>query len=306
MLNDNWILVPMKSEEKKKEFLDFIFKRTGIMKSIPKQYSDGFVMLLVSFDLMAFSTVSITCGMGIKTRTRGVDDFIERYDQMLLEHKKIKVLLHMPHVSLDVPNEFYDGLLIPKWLFHKYNLEMTDLGIDELFKGYNYTKVIPKYSRLYCDVERFRDDSKEIMSKYGEGVVYTNLYDGTLFHQHDNNYRNKVLSYYDEYHKNLDNITKELLNDENTLLILDCHSFSDKMTSHFYKEPFPDICIGVEDEYYDQEILDMIINKITQLGYTYKINYPYKGSLVPNCVINKEAKGKVVSIMLEINKKIYL
>ena len=41
--------------------------------------------------------------------------------------------------------------------------------------------------------------------------------------------------------------------DDNTLLILDCHSFSDKMTSHFYEEPFPDICIGVEDEYYDQE-----------------------------------------------------
>ena len=58
---------------------------------------------------------------------------------------------------------------------------MTDLGIDELFKDYECIKVIPKYSRLYCDVERFKDDDKEIMSKYGEGVVYTHLYDGTVF-----------------------------------------------------------------------------------------------------------------------------
>lgn len=218
----------------------------------------------------------------------------------------MKILMHMPHVSLDVPNEFYDGLLTSKHLFHKYNLEMTDLGIDELFKGYDYIKVIPKYSRLYCDVERFRDDSKEIMSKYGEGVVYTKFYDGKLFHNHTEIYKEKVLSYYDEYHKNLDNITKELLKEDDTLLILDCHSFSDKMASYFFNEPFPDICIGIEEDYYDEDILNLIIERITKLGYTYKINYPYKGSLVPNCVINKVVKGKIISIMLEINKRIYL
>ncbi len=144
------------------------------------------------------------------------------------------------------------------------------------------------------------------MSKYGEGVVYTHLYDGTLFHIHNDEYKNKVLEYYDEYHKNLDNITKQLLEEDETLLILDCHSFSDKMASHFFKEPFPDICIGIEEDYYDEEVLNMIISKIKELGYTYKINYPYKGSLVPNCIYNGIIKGKVVSIMLEINKRIYL
>jgi len=218
----------------------------------------------------------------------------------------MKTILHMPHVSLEVPDEFYEGLLISKNLFHKYNLEMTDLGIDELFKGFDYIKVIPKYSRLYCDVERFRDDSKEIMSKYGEGVVYTHLYDGLVFHNHNDEYKNKVLKYYDEYHKNLDDITRKVLEEDNTLLILDCHSFSDKMTSHFFEAPFPDICIGIEERYYDQDILDIIINKIKELGYSYRINYPYKGSLVPNCVINKEVHGRVISIMLEINKRIYL
>ncbi len=218
----------------------------------------------------------------------------------------MKILMHMPHVRLEVPDEFYEGLLIDRNLFHKYNLEMTDLGIDELFKDYDYVKVIPKYSRLYCDVERFKDDELEIMSKYGEGVIYTHLYDGTLFHAHNNIYKDKVLKYYDEYHNKLDRVASSLLSDDDTLLILDCHSFSEKMASHFFKGPFPDICIGIEENYYNQEILDSIINKIKELGYTYMINYPYKGSLVPNCIYNGKIKGKVVSIMLEINKKIYL
>ena len=219
----------------------------------------------------------------------------------------MQVLLHMPHISIKVPRKFFNGLIIPKDLFRKYNLEMSDIGIDELFKDYKCIKIKPKYSRLFCDVERFRNDNDEIMSKYGEGVVYTNTYDGILFHKHDEKYKNKVLRYYDKYHKNLDKITKKLLRKDDSLLIIDCHSFSDKMASFFFKKPFPDICIGIEKDYYDKKIVDYVVNKIKKLGYSYKINYPYKGSLVPNCIYNKKVKyKKVVSIMLEINKKTYL
>lgn len=126
------------------------------------------------------------------------------------------------------------------------------------------------------------------------------------FHSHDENYKKKVLKYYDSYHKKLDKLTTKLLKKDEMLLILDCHSFSDKMASSFSSGPFPDICIGIEKDYYDQEILDKIITKITEMGYTYEINYPYKGSIIPNCVFNGKAKGRVVSIMLEINKRIYL
>lgn len=80
--------------------------------------------------------------------------------------KDMGIIIHVPHVSLDVPRCFYEGLLIKKNVFHKYNLEMADIGLLELLKDYNYKVVYPKYSRLYCDVERFADDSKEVMSKY--------------------------------------------------------------------------------------------------------------------------------------------
>ncbi len=219
----------------------------------------------------------------------------------------MKILLHLPHVSLDVPNYFYKGLIIPRPLFRKYNLEMSDLGVDYLLKDLSGTRIKPPYSRLFCDVERFRDDKKERMSQYGEGLLYTKMYDGILFHKHDEIYRKKVLAYYDTYHQKLDEITKGLLSFDDELLILDCHSFSDKMAAYFFKPPFPDICIGIEKDFFDQEILHRIIEEIKKRGYTYQINYPYQGSLVPNCIYNKKViYKKVVSIMLEINKRIYL
>lgn len=219
----------------------------------------------------------------------------------------MKILLHLPHVSLDVPNYFYKGLIIPKPLFRKYNLEMSDLGVEYLLKDLPGVKIKPPYSRLFCDVERFRDDKKERMAQYGEGLLYTKMYDGVLFHKHDEIYRKKVLTYYDTYHQKLDEIIKDLLSFDDELLILDCHSFSDKMASYFFKPPFPDICIGIEKDFFDQRILNLIIKEIQKRGYTYQINYPYQGSLVPNCIYQKKTSyKKVVSIMLEINKCIYL
>lgn len=226
----------------------------------------------------------------------------------LLKEKNTKLLLHFPHVGLDIPNHFYDGLLINYIDLLKYIIEMSDYAVDNLFNGLNAKKIKSKYSRLYCDVERFKDDRLEEMSKYGQGVVYTHTYDNILFHKHDEKYKNKVLRYYDKYHKRFEKETKKILDKGYNLLILDCHSFSDKMASYIKEKPFPDICIGVEEDFNDIEILNYIKNGILRKGYKYQINYPYKGSIVPNYIYNNKEKykNKVVSIMIEINKKIYL
>ena len=218
----------------------------------------------------------------------------------------MNLLLHIPHDSLKVPKFFYKDLIISKEEFRKYNLTMSDLGVSYLIKDLKGKRVKAKYSRLFLDVERFKDDDQEVMSKYGEGVVYIKTYDGKLFHEHDEKYKKKVLKYYDKYHHKLDKVTKKLLKKDEELLILDIHSFSDKMADKFFDGNYPDICIGVEPDYYNEEILNKIINKIKELGLTYQINYPYKGSLVPNCVYTSKVKGKITSIMIEINKRIYL
>lgn len=221
--------------------------------------------------------------------------------------EKIKVLLHMPHVSLKVPKVFYKGLLISKEEFNLYNLKTSDVLVDELFKNFKGIRIKPKYSRMFCDVERFKDDSKEIMSKTGQGVIYTHTFDGKMFHQHDNNYRKKVLKYYDIYHKKLDNICKNILKRGYTLLILDLHSYSNNQAKCINDSlKYPDICIGVDYDFYSKEILDKIINLIKRKNLSYKINFPYSGSIVPNCIYTNKVKGKIISIMLEINKEVYL
>ena len=200
----------------------------------------------------------------------------------------MKILLHMPHVSLKLPKSFYKGLLIDKNLVNKYNLIMSDVGIDTLFKDVKAYRIKAKYSRLFCDIEKFKNDELEVMSKYGQGVIYTHTFDGLNFHTHDEKYKKMVMKYYDNYHKRLDNLVKRLLKNGETLLILDCHSYSDKLADQFENGDYPDICIGIEEDCYDGEILDKIINKIKELGYTYKINYPYKGSIIPNVIYNKK------------------
>lgn len=125
--------------------------------------------------------------------------------------EKIKVLLHMPHISLKVPKMFYNGLIISKDEFNIYNLKTSDVLVDELFKDLKGIKISPKYSRMFCDVERFKDDDMEVMSKVGQGIIYTHTFDGVLFHKHDEKYKKKVLKYYNRYHNKLDKITKKLL-----------------------------------------------------------------------------------------------
>ena len=218
----------------------------------------------------------------------------------------MKTLLHIPHASLNVPDSFYDGLLIPREEFRRYNLKMSDVGVDELFRDVRGERVRSCYSWLFCDVERFRDDEKETMSRFGEGVVYTKLYDGKDFHAHGDGYKKSVLDYYDWYHAELDRVTEYLLQKDGELLILDCHSFSDEMASYFFKPPFPDVCIGVEKDYYDRGIIDGIVSEVLKRGYSCMINHPYSGSLVPNTVMSGRTAGKVVSVMIEVNKRIYL
>ena len=87
--------------------------------------------------------------------------------------KKLKVLLHIPHTSLRVPKIFYNGLKISKYEFRKYNLKMSDIDIDYLFSDIKGKRIKAKYSRMFCDVEKFKDDTKEFMYKYGQGVIYT-------------------------------------------------------------------------------------------------------------------------------------
>ena len=228
--------------------------------------------------------------------------------------ENIEIIKHIPHASTEFPPFFNRRSCKISFGFNdfdKYLYKMADLFVDKLFQDIPGIELKAKYSRLYCDVERFKDDDKEPMSKLGQGYIYQKGYDGKDFIRfkkfNDIDIVDEINKYYENHHKKLNNLTKQIINRGKDVLILDLHSFSDEQARYLGKEePFPDICIGIVEPYFKQEILDLIIEKIKERGFSYQINYPYEGSIVPSDVLNGKIKGNIYSFMIEVNKRLYL
>jgi N-formylglutamate amidohydrolase len=86
---------------------------------------------------------------------------------------------------------------------------------------------------------------------------------------------------------------KSMLNEHS--LLIDCHSFPSDLSEF-------DICIGFNDDWSRPSdfIIDLVVEFFKKKGYKVSINSPYSNAIAPetNFVYN--------SIMIEINKKVYL
>lgn len=217
------------------------------------------------------------------------------------------ILVHVPHSSLEFPDMFWENVVLSKEEILKDNILLCDEKVDEFIHSSVFNVVKFPYSRMFCDVERFRDDNIESMSKIGMGAVYTMTSDKKLFHLFDNIYKDKVLlEYYDKHHKVLYEACKQIIEEYGKCYLLDLHSFSDDMVYKMLgKSNNPDICIGIDDEFIDIDYTNITINHFEKYGYSVMINHPYSGTMVPTpYFISHDARVK--SLMIEINKRIYL
>lgn len=215
------------------------------------------------------------------------------------------ILFHIPHSSLKIPKQYWDICIKDKDYIQKTNIFLSDYLTDKLIPNKCH-KLVFKYSRLFCDVEKFKDDEKEIMSKKGMGVIYTNDCDTTIAIP-TSKYKKIILkSYYDKHHNKLDKTVTNLLKKYKKCIIIDFHSFSDKMTKKLLNtNNNPDICIGIDNIYTNEELTNFTITHFKKYGYSVEINQPYSGTIIPNKYFNKKEQ-RLSSIMLEINKRIYL
>lgn len=219
-----------------------------------------------------------------------------------------KLLIHIPHASLELPDIFWDNVINDRKRIEEENLFMTDYLLD-MFVPESRVQIIKfGYSRLFCDVERFADDNQEEMAKFGMGVIYTSFEDGSTFKKYDGRYKELVFQkYYNVHHKQLDDIVSQIVECHQECYILDLHSFSDDFVREvLQKEDNPDICLGIDEGFYDEELLNITKYYFESKGYSIRINYPYGGSIVPNKFFNDIGKKVVKSMMVEINKRIYL
>ena len=209
------------------------------------------------------------------------------------------LILTIPHSGLEVkglPQQMNSFLLAR---LYKDCLDCADLYVDKLFSYEKARRIVFPVSRMCVDVERYADDKKEIMAKYGRGVCYTVLNDGKTVYR--NSFDTHLMEDYLNYHKDLDNLCKWYKLREDEPFIIDCHSFNQKPFSfdlcQDIKERDVDICFGFNEEL-PKELKDILENWCKDCAYSFSYNKPYSGAMTcPSC--NN-------SLMIEVNKRVYL
>ena len=217
--------------------------------------------------------------------------------------KSLPLLLHVPHASILIPTKYKKDFSVD--LFYELRC-MTDWFTDELF-DFPTSKLVFPVSRLVCDVERFRDDSAEEMSRRGMGACYTHGHNGSLIRELSKEKKEHILrQLYDPHHARLTDITLEMLRRHGSCLIIDCHSFSNIALPYEpdQSQARPDVCIGTDPFHTTDRIVEVLTKAFSQRGYSVAVNKPYAGTIVPIKYYHTEAK--VHSVMIEINRGLYL
>lgn len=241
------------------------------------------------------------------------------------------VIIHVPHASTVIPEEERDCFVTDD--LEGEILRMTDHCCDDLFECGHDMIAFP-YSRLVCDVERFRDDSRETMAGLGMGFAYTHGSDlrriRELTPEHKRHRIERGL--YDPHHEELERMVERKLREYGRCLIIDAHSFpAEPLPYERYMAgdrgegggsevrpgthggdrsdarggaDRPDICIGTDDYHTGAELREKTVTFFEERGYRVAVNDPFAGALVPERFYRKDPR--VQSIMIEVNRKLYM
>ena len=212
------------------------------------------------------------------------------------------VIFHIPHDGNQLEESLMSSVIVDREQFLWYHDKMRDTDATLFIPDGIAAEVLKfEFSRLLCDVERFIGDN-EIMEKYGMGFCYERVYDGTVIKKADAQLKNKTYALYAEHHNKLDDLVKGAA--ENIVLI-DLHSFSKELIVHqAIEKSLPDICIGFDE--LPLSIKDMIVSAFSENGFSVDVNYPYQGSMIPNCILSKKINKNLISFMIEVNKDCYI
>ena len=216
-----------------------------------------------------------------------------------------KLILHIPHSSTIIP--FKEGYCISDEMLHQEILKLTDWYTDDLFENDIDSSIKAPFSRIFCDTERFSDDSQEIMAKYGMGVLYEKTDTGEPLRIVTPELRKNILdNYYWNHHNRLTQSVQLQLEQFGSAKIVDCHSFPHKpLTRALDQSDFrPDFNIGTDAFHTPQKWIEASVKFFEEKGYSLGVDKPYEGTIVPMDYYQKDKN--VQSIMLEINRRLYL
>jgi N-formylglutamate amidohydrolase len=219
------------------------------------------------------------------------------------------VIFHVPHDSKVIPAEVRHQFALDDAALMQEIIKMTDHHTLELF-----TRDVPEQqiirspvSRLVVDVERFLDDTMESMATKGMGVVYNQTSSGeALRHPIENKDRQTLIDdWYDPHHHKLINLTQQLLDKYNQVLLIDAHSFPSVPLPYEPDQELnrPQICIGTDSFHTPNALKRSFARQFEAAGFSAAINAPFAGSLVPMPFY--QIDSRVSSVMIEVNRALY-
>ena len=216
------------------------------------------------------------------------------------------LILHIPHASLRIPD--YGHYLLPREAVDAEALHLADLYTDELFLAAQGDAVIQAdFCRVYCDVERFDNDALEPMSKFGMGATYVRCDDGRTLRNLSPFERDALMqNCYYPHHERLTAAVDAALARVGEAIIVDCHSFPDTpLRCSFYQGDAKfDFNIGTDAFHSPLEWIEASVKFFAYRGFRLGIDEPYSGSIVP--MKHYQNDTRVKSVMLEVNRKLYL
>lgn len=219
------------------------------------------------------------------------------------------VLLHIPHSSTHIPDEYRGAYHLDAAGLALENLRLADLYTDELYVLPGAERAVFPVSRFLVDAERFSDDAQEYMAARGMGVLYTATTQlQPLRPAPDAGLRASLLDrYYHPHHDRINDWSDRALAAHGACLLIDCHSFPsrglpyelDNMTLER-----PEICLGTDDFHTPPDLRDAMAEYFRALGYWVGVDAPFAGSLTPGKHYGRNAAVK--SFMIEVRKDLYM
>ena len=219
------------------------------------------------------------------------------------------VLLHIPHSSPLIPDQYRDLYHLDAAGLALENLRLSDLYTDELYDLPGAERAVFPVSRFLVDAERFSDDAQESMAARGMGVLYTATTQLTpLRPMPDTAGRAALLArYYHPHHDAVNAWAGRALAEHGACLLIDCHSFPSRALPYELENqslPRPEICIGTDAFHTPPILRDAMRAHFEDLGYWVGVDEPFAGSLTPGQYYGRNAA--VRSFMIEVRKDLYM
>ena len=216
-----------------------------------------------------------------------------------------RVLAHIPHSSMEIPEEYEPQFMVSPSEVSSELLCMTDRYTDELVDWSD--RLVFPVSRLVCDVERFRDKQEESMTQKGMWVCYTHTSNGKVMKSINTAHEKEILGrYYDQHHDILAKMAEDRIRVFNCCVIVDVHSFSPNPLPYEPNQDVsrPDICIGTDSYHTPDFLKSFTMQFFDNRGYSTAFDNPYSGALTPLSMYKNELR--LSAIMIELNRNLYM